>query len=129
MYAPPLDAALLQVGDDVQIRTLVRDEIVGIEVARRLGERRDLRGEGRLRRRPRATAGQPPRQREEQRSDPESEQEPAVVHGVIQRSGIEIRGQEDLRIQSSGFFDWLLEASASEPRTALSPDSTSRRTP
>ena len=61
----PLDAALLQVRNDVQIRALVGDEIVGIEVASRLGERRDLRGEGRLRRRPRATAGQPPRQSEE----------------------------------------------------------------
>ena len=82
------DAALLEVWNDVQIRTLVGDEIVGIEVASRLGERRDLRGEGRLRRRPRATAGQSPRQGEEQRSDPESELEPTVVQRSRSRGGL-----------------------------------------
>ena len=40
------DAALLQIGNDIQIRTFVRDQVVGVEVSRRLGERRDLGREG-----------------------------------------------------------------------------------
>ena len=56
------DAALLQVRNDVQIRALVRDQVVGVEVSRRLGQRRDLGREGRLRLRPRgATRRQAPR--------------------------------------------------------------------
>ena len=50
MYAPPRDARRRQFRDDVQVPSLVRDQVVGIEVAAGLRERRDIRAERRRRR-------------------------------------------------------------------------------
>ena len=65
-------ATLLQIGDDLEIRALVRNEVVGVEVTRRLRQRGDFGGKRRLLFCARAASKRPPRQREAERSQSQS---------------------------------------------------------